>query len=154
MCSLGLLHDSLSHDELIQDGLLGVFAPPVPCFLQIAVLESKEELVGILDRCVVKVLFASSSPDPLKHFSAQGLTSNRTNYIAGVLLLAHKRLPFHEDILQLGNVDVAGLACLERCKGILEVILDLVAIHRRFVKRLAESLDLVGLLSTGFVTSM
>jgi len=131
---MGLLHHSLCHYELVQDELLGVLTPPVPCFLQVAVFDGEEELGGILDRIVVKVFLTSSCPDSLEHLSAEGHTGNRANDIACILFLAHEAYPLHEDILDLGNVNIAGLATLERRESFLKVARDLVATLRRRVK--------------------
>ena len=123
-----------------------VLSPPVPRLLQVTIFHCEEELTGVLNSRVINVLLASRGPDPLEYLSAEGLTRDRPDHITSVLLLAHKALPLHEYVLNLGNVDVSGLASLICRERILEVVSDLITVCARLFQRLAESLDLSCLL--------
>ena len=151
---LALFHHALSHDELLKHLLLGVLSPSQPCFPQIAVLEAKEELLSSLDGAIIEVPLASRRSDPLEHLPPQSLPGNRTDCIDCILLFADVGDPFEEDILELGHVNVASLAVLERGESRPEILLDLVTALRRRVQLLGECLDLCGLLLASLIASM
>ena len=134
--------------------MLGVLTPSQPCFPKIAVLEAQEELVSRLDCSVIQVLLASCSTDPLEDLLPERLPGNRSNRIDCILLTAHIGDPLQEDVLKLGHVNIASFAALERGKGRLEVLLDLVTVLRGCVQGLGQGLDLGSLLPTSFIASV
>ena len=151
---LTLLHHILRHDKLLKHLLLCIFAPSKPGFPQIAVLEAQEELVSRLDSPVIEVLLASRSPNPLEHLPSECLSCDGSDSIDGVLLAAYVRDPFEEYVLKFRHVNVASFSALERGKGRLEVLLDLVTVLRGRVQCLGQRLNLGSLLPASFVAGV
>ena len=74
------------------------------------------------------MLFASGRSDALEHLFAESLSCQSTDHIDSCFLLPDIGNPLKEDVLFLGDVDVAGATVLEGGKRSLEVGLNLVPI--------------------------
>jgi len=151
---LSLLHESLSHHELVKHGLLGVLSPPEPSLPEVAVLESKEELVGGLDSAVVEHVLPGGGADTLEYLATEGLARDGANDVASILLLAHVAHPLHEDVFQFRHVDVSRFASFKSGECALEIALNLVAIQGRLVQVVRQVGDFSSLLAAGLVSCL
>ena len=151
---IAVLHHCLCHDELLQDLLFGVLSPSEPRFTKIAILKAKEELFSCRNRPIIQVFLSGSSANALEDLFTKGLPCDGANGHHSILSLFNAGCPLEEDVLKLGNVDVARFSVLESGKRGLEVLLDLVTVLRGRVQRLGQGLNLSSLLSTGLVTLM
>jgi len=134
--------------------LFGVFSPPQPSFAKIAILECEEELIGCLDRSIIFVFLIRSGSDPLENLLAQGLTSNCSDHIDCGFLPPDVGDPLKEDVLLLGDIDIASLALLHRGKRCLEISFDLISVSFSCVEAFRQGLDLLSLHPSLLFTSM
>ena len=63
------------------------------------------------------MFLTSSSSDPLEHLLAQGLTSDCSNHIDCSFLFSDVCDPLEEDVLQLGDINIASFTVLHRGKS-------------------------------------
>ena len=100
------------------------------------------------------MFLVSSGSDPLKHLLTQGLTSDCSNHIDSSFLLPDVCDPLKKDVLQLGDVDIAGFTALHCGKSLLEVSFDLISIGFSSVEAFCQLLDLLSLHPCLFITSV